>query len=131
MKIPDNLYLFPFLSRGAVLIIFGGRGCAVFQGIVFTNFSRARYQSKDVFLELVPHGLCRNLLRPIRNSSGTGYTLQRFFLGQGIVFRGKSWRRLKFLFVVGTPSYKKKSSAPRAFYVVSSLISSVLSELEY
>ena len=38
---------------GGVLSIFGLRGCAVFQGIVFAYFSRAGYQKKANFLEPV------------------------------------------------------------------------------
>ena len=47
------------------------------------------------------------MLRP----TGNGYNLHRFFLGQGIVFRGKFWRRLNF-FVVGTPLHKKVKYSP-------------------
>ena len=139
-------------SRG-VCSIFGRRGCAVFQGIVFTNFSRTGYQSKDFFLEQVvqrhifsragyhftntqfdfcgfanwsqfvqlSHGLCSNFLRPVRTVRTHSALLCiaaleldilcRFFLGQGITFRGKFWSRLKF-FVMGTPPYKKSSTPP-------------------
>ena len=47
---------------------------------------------------------------------GTGYTLHRFFLGKGIVCRGKFRSRLKF-FCGGQTPVSKKSSTPVGFWL--------------
>ena len=70
-------------------------------------FSTAGYSFSNTCFDFYRFLICPNwftflmdfaAITPIRNSSGTGYSLHRYPLGQGIVFRRKFWSRLKAFF---------------------------------